>query len=103
MYSNVFKGPDCIFEREGEPYILCLQRFFIDPEYRGNGIGKYIAENITNIVFEVCNINTLYIVGYIKPDDGTEEMKNLQKKLFEKIGCTLLQDHKNNYYFAKSA
>lgn len=104
MYSKVFNNdPDYVYQLEGEPYILCLQRFFIEPEYRGKGVGNYIAKNLMEIVYNVCNIRALYFIGYIKPDDGTDEMKKVQKNLFEKIGCTLLKDHRNNYYFAKSA
>ena len=47
-----------------------------------SGVGNYIAKNLMEIVYNVCNIRALYFIGYIKPDDGTDEMKKVQKNLF---------------------
>lgn len=70
-------------------HIVALHRLYLEPEYRGKGIGTYIMENISKILYNVANIHSLYVVGVLNPDDHTEETLAIQKKSMKKAGMTV--------------
>lgn len=82
-------------------HIIALQRFFINPEYRGMGIGKFIAENLAKVIFEATNIKSLYCVGVLVPDDGTSETRAIQAKTMIGADFCVAEDDDGEYVFAK--
>ena len=82
-------------------HIIALQRFFIEPEYRGMGIGKFIAENLAKVIFEATNIKSLYCVGVLVPDDGTSATREIQRKTMEGADFCVIEDWDAEYIFGK--
>ena len=82
-------------------HIIALQRFFIEPEYRGMGIGKFIAENLAKVIFEATNIKSLYCVGVLVPDDGTSATREIQRKTMESADFCVVEDWDAEYIFGK--
>lgn len=70
-------------------HLIALQRFFINEEYRGKKIGTYIMKNFAKILSSTININPIYVVGILEPDDKTKETKDIQKKTMKKAGIKI--------------
>jgi GNAT superfamily N-acetyltransferase len=70
-----------------EGYLITLDRVYIKPEYRKQGIGQYIYENLFKILYTEFNIVPLFAVGFCVPDKGEpENMLEVQKKLLKNNG-----------------
>lgn len=82
-------------------HIIALHRLFIEPEYRGLGIGRFIVNNLSKIIFATSNIKPVYVVGCISPDDKTEATKAIQKKTMESANYAILEDEEGHCIFGK--
>lgn len=81
--------------------LIALHRFYIEPEYRGNGLGSFIAENLAKIIFEATNIKPLYAFGVLVPDDKSNETKEIQAKTMIGAGFHVAIDEDGEYIFGK--
>ena len=84
-----------------EGYLITLDKVYIKPEFRGQGIGQYIHENLFKIIYTEFNIVPLFAVGICVPDrDEPENMLEVQKKLLKKNGFSVFK-HKDSTAFCK--
>lgn len=90
------------------PYVCYLERVYVNPEHRVNGIGKYIFRNLYEIFLHCLNIHTRCFVIYPKPQrpdehgnwgnypDEDGSMKKLMINVIKKAGYK--QIGKSGYY-----
>lgn len=113
VYSSIFELINSKHFDEEELYIgaVCyLERFYIMPKYRNKGIGKYLINNLCDLIKYHSNIDIEYIVACLKPlnyinnkwvdnpdaDSMKKKMVKFYKKnFFKQIG------RKNYYVFKK--
>lgn len=99
MYDQIRPDEALLLDVWDDTYIIALQRFFINPEFRGKGIGRYIANNLAKIIYNTSNIKPLYVVGVLNPDDDSEETKAIQKRTMESAGITVTTDYRGECQF----
>ncbi|MBS6554054.1 MAG: GNAT family N-acetyltransferase [Clostridium sp.] len=90
--------------------ICSLERFYIMPEYRNKGIGKYLINNLCELIKEHSNINISYIVAFLKPMDfidnkwvdtpNPQKMKNMMVEFYKNNGFKRIK--KSNYFVFKN-
>ena len=84
-----------------EGYLITLDRVYIKPEFRGQGIGQYIHENLFKIIYSEFNIVPLFAVGICVRDKGEpENMLEIQKKVLKNNGFSVFK-HKASTAFCK--
>ncbi len=82
-------------------HIIALHRFFIEPAYRGLGIGRFIANNLSKIIYGVANIKPAYVVGCLNPDDKSAATKAIQVKTMESANYAVVEDEDGVTIFGK--
>ncbi len=113
VYSNIYELKNSKYFDEDDIYIgdICsLERFYIAPKYRRRGVGKYLMENLCDIIKYHSNIEVGYIVTFIKPMDYTDEkwvdvknskdMKKIMVDFYKKNGFKRIR--KSNYFVYKN-
>lgn len=58
-----------------------ISTFFIEPEYRGHGLGTHLLKNLDRIYRHMFNIYINYIVVYPNPYPQEGEWKNEEEKI----------------------
>lgn len=94
----------CSYSDEVDAYYMhyptysgCLQRFFVNPEYRNKGIAQNILDNLDHLLRYSLNLNIRCIVTYIKPDKGQEDnMEDIMKHKIKTLGFEAMKE--NNFY-----
>lgn len=75
-----------------EGYLITLDRVYIKSEYRQQGIGQYIHQNLFKILYTEFNIVPLFAVGICVPDKGeSENMLKVQKKVLTNNGYSVFK------------
>ena len=82
-------------------HIIALHRFFIEPDYRGLGIGRFIANNLSKIIYGVANIKPAYVVGCLNPDDKSAATKAIQVKTMGNANYAVVEDEDGVTIFGK--
>lgn len=55
------------------PYSCYIEKVYVNPEYRGKGIGKYIFNNLYDIFLHCLNIHIRCFIIYPKPQQPDDE------------------------------
>lgn len=100
VYSSIFELVNSKYFDKDELYIgaICyLERFYIMPKYRNKGIGKYLINNLCDLIKYHSNINIEYIVAYLKPLDYIDNkwMDNPDASSMKK---KMVKFYKNNFF-----
>jgi hypothetical protein len=67
-----------------EGYLIVLDKVYIKPEYRGQGISHYIHRNLFKIIYTNFNIVSLFAVGCCEHDgDESESMLEVKKNILK--------------------
>lgn len=93
----------CIYELVNSKYfdkydcfgsICSLEKFYTVPEYRQKGIGKYLMNNLCDVIKYFTNEHIDYIVAFLKPMELTNKGWNHSKspKAMEKIMVDFLKN-----------
>ena len=91
VYSDEFNfafeaiEEDFNFERS---YSGVLQTLYVYPEYRQNGIGSFIINNLSKILWKHCGWELLCLVTYLNPYSAGEKGKYSKHKAVE-LNCPL--------------
>lgn len=95
-------------DRIYQAHACYLERFYVMPDYRKKGIGKYLLENLSKILKYQTNADIRYTILQVVPLNYTNdkwqrikkcsEMKNFMKSMYEKAGFKQI---KKSNYFAK--
>lgn len=92
------------------PYQCYLSRFYVFPEYRKKGLGKYLLVNLSDILDEIFNIGIGFIIAFINPltldgvkwteyKDKNNEMRDYMRQFFINNGYN--KHGRSKYYIKK--
>ena len=77
---------------DGEKYLICLDRLYINEEYRRKGVASFVYENFFKLLYTYFNVQSAYVVGTLNPDEGEPEgMLEIQKKVLKKQGYNVFK------------
>lgn len=112
VYSNIEELVNSKYFDNNDIFVgnICsLERFYIVPEYRKKGIGKYLINNLCDLIKEHSNINISYIIAFLKPMDfidnkwedtpNPQKMKTIMLDFYKNNGFKRIK--KSNYYVFK--
>jgi len=87
------KHPDHIFHNT---FLAYISKFYVDPEYRGRGIGKFLIHNLYDILLYTLNIHVRCFT-IIPRDDVSSDMKKIMIKTIEDAGYKQINKEMNVY------
>ena len=84
---------------ESNQYLITFDRFYIDKEYRNQGIANYIHSHLFELLYTYFNITPTFMVGVCNPDAGEpEDMKAVQENIMKKHGFRVFQFNKDTAF-----
>lgn len=89
MESNIAEE---LLISDGEKYLICLDRLYINDEYRRKGVASFVYKNLFKLLYTYFNIQAAYAVGFLNPDEGEPDgMLEIQKKVLKKQGYNVFK------------
>lgn len=100
--SKDYMEPELENEAVINPGCIYIDRLFVSPKYRGQGISKALLNNLPEIFLHKYSFNLRYACIIIRPDAQDdipdEEMVRIMKKTIVQNGFTDISDSKNAIY-----